>query len=228
MKGALNTYFETLNYYAPELLKSLQETGIMLGIAAVIGGIGGLFIGTAIFFVGKNRLKPHRVISAVLNFYVNVTRSFPFLLFVVALIPLTRFLLGSAFGPLAASFPLSLVSLAIFSRLVEQVLLDVPTEVFVLADSLGATSIKFIWKMLFVEARSGLILSFTSTMISLVSYSTVMGVVGGGGIGDFALRYGYQRYEYGIMYTAIVIMILFVFALQFLGTHLAVKLDKRK
>lgn len=118
--------------------------------------------------------------------------------------------------------------MSIFARLTEQVLLDVPEEVSFLAKSLGVSQWQYVWSFLLVEARSGLILSLTTTAVSMVSYSTVMGIVGGGGIGDFAIRYGYQRYEYGVMYFAIIIMILLVFILQGIGNQAARKLDKRK
>ena len=146
----------------------------------------------------------------------------------MVLIPVVRFLIGRAFGPVPASFPLSIVAIAIFARLVEQVLLDIPNEIRLLADSLGATTRQYIWHFLLVEGRSGLVLAFTTTIVSMTSYSTVMGIVGGGGIGDFAIRYGYQSYQYGIMYVAILIMVGFVFVVQMLGNQLAHQLDKRK
>ncbi len=136
--------------------------------------------------------------------------------------------LGKAFGPVPSSVPLSIVAIAIFARLVEQVLLDVPKEIGALANSLGTSRLQYVWYFLLVEARSGLVLAYTTTTVSMVSYSTVMGVIGGGGIGDFAVRVGYQRYEYGMMYVAIVIMIALVFILQIFGNFIAQTLDKRK
>ena len=164
----------------------------------------------------------------ILNLLITVIRSFPYLLFVVAMIPVTRFLLGSSFGPIPASIPLSIVSIVIYARLVEQVLLDVPEDVGLLARSLGVSTYQYVKEFLLVEARSGLILSLTTTIVSMVSYSTVMGIVGGGGIGDFAIRYGYQRYEYGVMYFSILVMIVAVFSIQLIGNGLAKKVDKRK
>lgn len=215
-------------YYLPEMLKALKETGIMLGISVLIGLIGGLMIGFSLYLHRADGIKPNKTISLLLNIYVNVARSFPFLLLVVAVIPVTRFIFNTAFGPVAASFPLSLVAIAIFGRLVEQVLLDVPKEVTELSNALGATDYQVVFYFLMKEARSGLILSLTSMVISLMSYSTVMGVVGGGGIGDFAIRFGYQRYEYEVMYTTIVVMILIVGSIQILGTYISKKIDKRK
>ncbi|MDT2850313.1 ABC transporter permease [Vagococcus carniphilus] len=217
-----------ITYYLPEMFKALKETGIMLGISVSLGLVGGLLIGIALYLYRPEGIKPNKSLMLFLNGYVNITRSFPFLLLVVAVIPLTRFIFNTAFGPVAASFPLSLVAIAIFGRLVEQVLLDVPKEVVELANALGATKRQFVCHFLLKESRSGLILSFTSMIISLMSYSTVMGVVGGGGIGDFAIRFGYQRYEYEIMYATIVIMIIIVGSIQLLGTYVIKKLDKRK
>lgn len=217
-----------ITYYLPEMFKALKETGIMLGISVSLGLVGGLLIGIALYLYRPEGIKPNKSLMLFLNGYVNITRSFPFLLLVVAVIPLTRFIFNTAFGPVAASFPLSLVAIAIFGRLVEQVLLDVPKEVIELANALGATKRQFVCHFLLKESRSGLILSFTSMIISLMSYSTVMGVVGGGGIGDFAIRFGYQRYEYEIMYATIVIMIIIVGSIQLLGTYVSKKLDKRK
>lgn len=222
------TFSETFIEYWPSLLIGLEETGIMMAISMVICLLIGLPLGLGLFLANP-KVKGNRPgLYWLLNFIVTVVRSFPYLLLVIALIPVTRSMLGKAFGPVPSSVPLSIVAVAIFARLVEQVLLDVPEEIYFLSNSLGTTQLQYIWHFLLVEARSGLVLAYTTTTVSMVSYSTVMGVVGGGGIGDFAVRVGYQRYEYGIMYVAIIIMIVLVFILQMLGNLLAQKLDKRK
>jgi D-methionine transport system permease protein len=200
------TISESILYYLPELLQSLKETAIMMGISMLAAIVLGLPLGVWLF-LSRSRGKKISFLYECLNLIVTIIRSFPFLLFVVALIPLTRMLLGSSFGPIPASFPLSIVAMSIFARFSQW---------------------QYVWSFLLVEARSGLILSLTTTAVSMVSYSTVMGIVGGGGIGDFAIRYGYQRYEYGVMYFAIIIMILLVFILQGIGNQAARKLDKRK
>lgn len=224
----MTTYLERLVYYQPEITKAVFETSYMLSISLIAALLFGLPLGTYLFLTGSSGVIKQPWLAICLNAYVNIVRSFPFLLFVIALIPLTRFLIGSSFGTYAASLPLSLVAVAIYGRLVEQVLLDVPHEVIELAQSLGASRYQLIIHFLFVEARSGLVLSLTSVLISMISYSTVMGVIGGGGIGDFAIRYGYQRYEFDIMYTTILAIILIVVLFQFLGTTIAKKIDKRK
>lgn len=224
----MNEYLTTVVYYLPEMLKSLKETGQMLTVSLVAGIIAGLPLGTALFLTSKSGPYPSPHWAFLFSGYINLVRSFPFLLFVIALAPLTRLLIGSAFGTLAASFPLSLVAIALYARLVEQVLLEVPPELIELAQSLGTSRRQLVFHFLYIEARSGLVLSLTSVLISLVSYSTIMGVIGGGGIGDFAIRYGYQRYETSIMYTTIVLMIIFVMVIQFLGSYVARKIDRRK
>lgn len=200
----------------------------MMSISMVICLLIGLPLGLSLFLTNPKMKGHHPWLYWLLNFLVTVVRSFPYLLFVIALIPVTRSVLGKAFGPVPSSLPLSIVAIAIFARLVEQVLLDVPKEIGALANSLGTSRLQYVWYFLLVEARSGLVLAYTTTTVSMVSYSTVMGVIGGGGIGDFAVRVGYQRYEYGMMYVAIVIMIALVFILQMFGNFIAQTLDKRK
>lgn len=221
------TIIESIQYYLPELMQAMEETLIMMSISIFAAVLIGLPLGILLFISRENN-NQGTILYQILNLLITVIRSFPYLLFVVAMIPVTRFLLGSSFGPIPASIPLSIVSIVVYARLVEQVLLDVPEDVVLLARSLGVSTYQYVKEFLLVEARSGLILSLTTTIVSMVSYSTVMGIVGGGGIGDFAIRYGYQRYEYGVMYFAILMMIVAVFSIQLIGNGLAKKVDKRK
>ena len=222
------SFMTSIQYYLPELLLALKETGIMMGIAMTSCLLIGLPLGIAMFDANPQIQRKRTIRYWLFNFIVTFVRSFPYLLFVITLIPLTRFLLGRAFGPYPASFSLSLIGIVIFARLVEQVLLDVPVAIRELANALGATKWQYIWHFLLVEARSGLVLGYTTAVVSLVSYSTVMGIIGGGGIGSFALIYGYQSYQYGIMGLAIAIMIFLVFIIQMIGNQVAYRLDKRK
>lgn len=222
------SFMTSIQYYLPELLLALKETGIMMGIAMTSCLLIGLPLGIAMFDANPQIQRKRTIRYWLFNFIVTFVRSFPYLLFVITLIPLTRFLLGRAFGPYPASFSLSLIGIVIFARLVEQVLLDVPVAIRELANALGATKWQYIWHFLLAEARSGLVLGYTTAVVSLVSYSTVMGIIGGGGIGSFALIYGYQRYQYGIMGLAIALIIFLVFIIQMIGNQVAYKLDKRK
>ncbi len=222
------SFMTSIQYYLPELILALKETGIMMGIAMTSCLLIGLPLGIAMFDANPQIQRKRTIRYWLFNFIVTFVRSFPYLLFVITLIPLTRFLLGRAFGPYPASFSLSLIGIVIFARLVEQVLLDVPVATRELANALGATKWQYIWHFLLAEARSGLVLGYTTAVVSLVSYSTVMGIIGGGGIGSFALIYGYQSYQYGIMGLAIALMIFLVFIIQMIGNQVAYKLDKRK
>lgn len=221
-------YLERLIDFLPKILESLQETSIMMALGSAAAIVLGLPIGTLLFLTAKGRPAENKFLYTVANVFVNIVRSFPFLLLVVAMQPAIRAFYGRATGdPVAASFPIMLIAIALYARFVEQSLLDLPKGVIEAADAMGASLPQLITKFLFVEARSSLVIGFTSAFVSFLSYSTIMGVVGGGGIGDFAIRYGYQRYETDIMYTAIVIIIVFVQLIQWLGFKLASKLDKR-
>lgn len=223
-----DVYMDRLSDFAPKIWESLQETSIMMGLGSAAAILLGLPLGTLLFLTAKGRPAENKLLFALANGVVNIVRSFPFLLLVVAMQPAIRSFYGRATGdPVAASFPIMLIAIALYARFVEQSLLDLPKGVIEAAQSMGASLSQLITKFLFVEARSSLVIGFTSAFVSFLSYSTIMGVVGGGGIGDFAIRYGYQRYETDIMYTAIVIIIVFVQVIQWLGFKLANKLDKR-
>ncbi|MGY5765370.1 methionine ABC transporter permease [Brachybacterium sp. DNPG3] len=213
--------------YRGEIVTAIVETGIMLGNSLIAAVLLGLPVGTLIYLTRPGGPYERPALRAALNAYVNVVRSVPFLLFVVAMIPFTRWLVGTSFGTTAASVPLAFVAVALYARFAEQTLLDVPEQTIELARSLGAGPVQLVLRFLYPEARSGLVLSLTTVTISMISYSTIMGVVGGGGVGDFAIRYGYQTYEYELMYTTIAIMVVCVMLVQGAGTLLARLLDHR-
>ncbi|MEE6134272.1 ABC transporter permease [Bacillus sp. 1780r2a1] len=218
---------EVLAQYETEIWQSIGETFVMVGVSIVAAVFIGLPVGTFLFLCRKGQLLENQLIFSTLNLLVNTIRSFPFLLLVVFLIPFTRFVLGTAIGTAAATIPLSIIAIAHYSRLVEQSLLDVPKGVIEAAISMGASIREIMFKFVYVEARSGLILGLTTSIISFISYSTIMGVVGGGGIGDFAIRYGYQQFKTDLMMYMIIIMIVLVQFVQFIGMTVARVLDKR-
>lgn len=225
-------FWERVQEYWPKLWESLGETSIMMGFASLAAILLGLPIGTLLFLTSQDQRLGQKtwgkILNQGLNLFVNIVRSFPFLLLVVAMQPLIRQIYGRATGdPVAASFPMMVIAIALYARFVEQSLIDIPKGVSEAAEAMGATTIQLVSKFLYVEARSSLIIGFTTAFVSFLSYSTIMGVVGGGGIGDFAIRYGYQRYETDIMYLAILIIIVFVQILQWAGLKLAKALDRR-
>src|SRR5690625_3976467 len=222
------TYLERLVEFWPAMMESLGETGIMMIFSVIAAILLGLPLGTFIFLTSEGKPLENNFWNQLLNGFVNIVRSFPFLLLVIVMQPLIRATYGRATGdPIAASFPMMVIAVALYARFVEQSLLDVPKEVVETADALGATIPQLVFKFLYVEARSSLIIGFTTAFVSFISYSTIMGAVGGGGIGDFAIRYGYHRYETDIMFTAIVIIIIFVQLIQWAGLKLAHRLDRK-
>ena len=223
----MNELLESLRDHRVEIITSIVETGYMIGNSMLFAIVVGLPMGTGLYLLRPGGPFPRPALHRALNVYVNVVRSVPFLLLVVALIPFTRWLVGTSFGTTAATVPLAFVAAALYARFSEQTLLDVPEQTVELARSLGASPLQLITRFLYSEARSGLVLSLTTVSISMVSYSTIMGVVGGGGVGDFAIRYGYQTYEYDLMYTVIVLMVIGVMLLQGAGSLLARVLDHR-
>jgi D-methionine transport system permease protein len=210
----------------PELWTALGQTLTMLGIglsaAVLIGGP----LGVLLFLVADGQSLQNRPASLLLGWFVNTVRSFPFIILLVALVPVTRIIAGTSIGPLAASVPLAFAAIPYFARMVEQALRDVP-RVIEAAHAMGASELQIVLRVLLVEARSALVLALTVLAISFLSYSAVAGVVGGGGIGDLAIRYGYYRFETDVMVATVVVLIVIVQTIQFTGNRIARRLDKR-
>ncbi|WP_227468219.1 methionine ABC transporter permease [Microbacterium sp. YJN-G] len=223
----MNWLTDLLSQYGEDMARSLVETGYMMLVSLLAAVLIGLPLGMTVYLTERGGIAENRVVNTIANLYINVVRSFPFLLLVVFLIPFTRMVMGTSFGTQAATLPLCFVAVAIYARLTEQILREIPPGIPLVARALGATVPEAVFRMLLPEARSGLVYALTSASISLLSYSTVLGVVGGGGIGDFAMRYGYQVYNDSLMYLTIVIIIVCVLAIQAIGHRTSVRLDHR-
>lgn len=211
-----------------ELLIALKDTFIMISIPTVFAIIFGTLIGSILFLTEKGAIYENKGINNILNIFINIIRSFPFLIFVIVLLPLTRYIFNTGFGLMPATFPLCFVSVALYSRFVEQSFYDVNPEIIELAISLKASPFQLIYNFMLVEARSSLVLGLTSCIISLFSYSSVMGIVGGGGIGDYAMRYGYYEYNYVLVYKVVSIILIIVIFIQKIGEYISKKLDKKR
>ena len=211
----------------PELWTATGQTFLMLAIglsaAIVIGGP----LGVLLFLLGPGQSLENRPAFVTLNWLVNTVRSFPFIILLVALVPFTRVIAGTSIGPLAAAVPLSFAAIPYFARLVDQCLREVPRGVIEAAHAMGASELQIVWRVLVREARSGLILALTVLAVSFLSYSAIAGVVGGGGIGDLAIRYGYYRFQTDVMVLTVALLVVLVQIIQFVGNHLARRLDKR-
>jgi len=211
----------------PDLWLALGQTALMLLVSLAAALLLGGPLGVLVLLTDRGQLLQRPWLFALLNGFINVVRSFPFVILIVALVPLTRWLIGSSIGPLAAAVPLSFAAIPYFARLVEQSLREVPRGVVEAAEAMGASVPQIVFRVLLVEARSGLVLGLTVMAVSLLSYTAVAGVVGGGGIGDLAIRYGYYRFQTDVMLLTVAILVVIVQAIQFSGNRIAARLDKR-
>lgn len=218
---------DLLAEHGEDIAEALAETGYMMLVSLAAAVLIGLPLGMMVFLTQRGGIADNRPIWTIANMYINIIRSFPFLLLVVFLIPFTRAVTGTSFGTQASTLPLCFVAVAIYARLVEQILREIPPGISRVAVSMGATLPQSVFRVLLPEARSGLVYALTSAAISLLSYSTVLGVVGGGGIGDFAMRYGYQEYNDALMYITIAIIVVCVLVIQAVGHRASEKLDHR-
>ncbi|ERJ12711.1 methionine ABC transporter permease [Haloplasma contractile] len=223
----MNKYIETFKLFKSDILNALFETLNMLFTAMIVTLIVGILIGFILFITRPGGLYKNKIIYFISSGLINITRSIPYILFIIVIIPFNRLILGTGFGVNASKIPLSLIGIAIFARFTEQALLDVNKSTYETAYALGANTRQYFTHFLLKEARSGLILSFAHTSISLLAYSTVMGIIGGGGLGYLAMSEGYYNFNYPLMWIIIIIMILIVQIIQTTGNIIAKKIDKR-
>lgn len=217
----------TISGMKGEIVQALGETFLMVGLSTTFAVVFGTLLGVLLFVSAPGQLYANRLLHTVLDNIVNLMRAFPFVILMIALIPVTRAIVGSTIGPVAASLVLSVSGLFYFARLVEQNLREVPRGVIEAATSMGAKPLTIIRKVLLNEARAGMVSSITVLAIGLLSYSAAAGMIGGGGLGDLAIRYGYYRYQTEVIIFIVAILVLLVIIMQSLGNWIARKLDKR-
>ena len=192
-----------------------------------MGYVLGLPMGIALVITAPKGLRPNKIIYKVLDVVVNVVRSFPFLILLIVIQPLTRIIVGKSYGPTATIVPLTLSAAPFIARMVESSLLEVDHGVMEAAQSMGANLWTIIWKVMIGEAKTSLIVNVTIALGTILGYSAMAGIVGGGGLGDIAIRYGYYRYDSSIMWVTVVLLIVLVQLMQYVGMKLSKKLDKR-
>lgn len=192
-----------------------------------MGYVLGLPMGIALVITAPKGLRPNKIIYKVLDVVVNVVRSFPFLILLIVIQPLTRIIVGKSYGPTATIVPLTLSAAPFIARMVESSLLEVDHGVIEAAQSMGANLWIIIWKVMIGEAKTSLIVNVTIALGTILGYSAMAGIVGGGGLGDIAIRYGYYRYDSSIMWVTVVLLIVLVQLMQYVGMKLSKKLDKR-
>lgn len=196
-------------------------------MSTLFGYILGLPMGIILVVTAPKGLRPNQVVYRILDVIVNITRSIPFLILMILIMPFTRILVGKTYGTTATIVPLALAAAPFIARMVESSLLEVDHGVIEAAQSMGASLWTIIWKVLLAEARTSLIVGATIALGTILGYSAMAGTIGGGGLGDIAMRYGYYRYQADIMIIAVVLLVLLVQNLQVVGMILSKKLDRR-
>jgi D-methionine transport system permease protein len=216
-------YAELLANLKTAFIETFQMCGISIGLSILLGIPLGIFI----FITGKGLFWENKVLNFIGGILINMVRSTPFVILLVLLIPFTQIVVGSTIGPLAASVPLSIAAVAFYARLVENSLCEVEKGVIEASISTGASNWLIIKEVLLPEALPGLLRGLTVTAISLVGYSAMAGIVGGGGVGDLAIRFGYYRYQTDVMIITVVLLIVLVQIIQSFGDYAAKKTDKK-
>ena len=209
------------------LTKALGETVYMVAVSMAIASLIGIPLGVLLYTTDKGQVLENLPLNHAIGSVVNAVRSIPFIILMVAIIPFTRLIVGSAIGTTAAIVPLVIASIPFIGRQVETSLKEVPAGLVEAALSMGATPAQIITKVLLPEAMPGIVSQLTTVIIALVGESAMAGAIGGGGLGDLAIRYGYQRFRPEIMLATVVVLIILVQLVQLLGNVLAKKLNKR-
>ena len=210
------------------LLEGIRDTLYMTLASTLFGYIIGLPMGIVLTVTDKDGIRPNAAVYKVLDVISNLLRSIPFIILLIVLIPFTRFVVGRSYGSTATIVPLTIAAAPYIARMVESSLKEVDAGVIEAARSMGASDFQIVTKVMLVEARTSLIVGATISLGTILGYSAMAGTVGGGGLGDIAIRYGYHRYQADIMIVTVVLLVVLVQLFQTIGMKLSVRLDKRK
>jgi D-methionine transport system permease protein len=210
------------------LLTGTVDTLLMVGVSAILAFLIGLPMAVILVNTSEHGIYPSKPINQALGWVVNITRSVPFLILMVALIPLTRFIVGTSYGVWAAVVSLTLAATPFFARIAEVSLREVDQGLIEAAQAIGCNRKQIIWHVLLPEALPGIVAGFTVTIVTMINSSAIAGAIGAGGLGDIAYRYGYQRFDMQMMLAVIVVLVILVMLVQATGDALAQQLDKRK
>ena len=220
--------FENFSEMMLELFAtSLWETIVMVGISGVVGGLIGIPLGVFLRLTDRGGVLENSPLNKTVGWLVNAVRSTPFIILLVAIIPFTRWVTGTSIGTWAAVVPLTLAVAPFIARLVETALREVDNGLVEAAQSMGASTWQIVWKVLLPEALPGIVAGLTISLVSLTGYSAMAGAVGGGGLGDLGIRYGYQRFLPDVMLAVVVILIVFVQLIQSFGDWLVRRISHR-
>ncbi|WP_271986168.1 methionine ABC transporter permease [Pseudoclavibacter terrae] len=211
----------------PKLFEETGATLYMVAMSLIFGGVGGLVVGLLLYLTRRGNLYEQRVVSAIINIVVNFFRPIPFIIFIAAVQPVSRMIVGVGIGPEAAIVAMSIAATFGISRLVEQNLLTVSPGVVEAARSAGAGRFQIVWSVIVPEALGPLILGYTFAVVALVDMSAIAGAIGAGGLGDFAIQYGYRQFNPAVTWAAVIVIVVIVQGLQFLGNWAARKTLRR-
>jgi len=209
------------------ILPSIQETLYMVSVSTLLAVLMGTPLGIALVVTQKDHIMENKIIHNIISYIVNIGRSFPFLILMISIIPFTRTLVGSSIGTTAAIVPLTIATIPFFARIIENALLEVDKGVIEASQAMGATNMQIIYKVLLPESMPAIILGITITIVNVIGYSAMAGTVGGGGLGDLAIRYGYHSFDKEIMIWTVIILIIIVQSIQISGSILSKKIDRR-
>lgn len=222
------TIDETVKILRSEFLLAIWETFYVTIISTLFAIIIGLPLGVLLVTGDKNGIRPlPRGLMAFLNAVINILRSVPFLILMIVVMPLTRLIVGTTVGTVASIVPLVIAAFPFIARLVEGSLREVNPNVIEAAQSMGASPFQITWKVMIPESVPSLVNNFTVAITTILGYTAMSGIIGGGGLGKIAINYGYYRYKYLVMIAAVILLVVMVIVFQEIGTKLAVKLDKR-
>uniref|UniRef100_UPI0038B6C359 methionine ABC transporter permease n=1 Tax=Cellulosilyticum ruminicola TaxID=425254 RepID=UPI0038B6C359 len=216
-----------MNELVEALWSATKETSLMVSISMLIAIVVGTFLGLVLYITASPLLYPNKAINAVSGLIINVIRSIPFIILLVLLYPLTNLILGTTIGATAVTVPLTVAAIAFLARLVEGAFSEIDKGVIEASLAMGASLKDIVVDVLLVEALPGIIRAITVTLISIIGYSSMAGTVGGGGIGDLAIRYGYQRYQTDVLIITVVILVVVVQLIQVIGEKAAVSVTKK-
>ena len=216
-----------MSEYIPMILKGTVDTLYMTIVSTLFGYILGLPWGIGLAVTDKEGIRPNKVVYRILDVAANILRSIPFLILLILVIPLTRVIVGKSYGTTATIVPLVISAAPFIARMVESSLKEVDHGVIEAAQSMGATNLQIVWKVMLGEARVSLIVGVTIAIGTILGYSAMAGTVGGGGLGDIAIRYGYYRYQLDIMVVTVILLVVLEQIFQFVGMLISDKLDKR-
>jgi len=209
------------------LLIATWQTLYITFISTFLAYLLGVPLGIWVVVTAPNSIAPNRTVNEILGGIINIGRSIPFIILLVAVLPFTRWIVGTTIGPTATIVPLTIAATPFVARIIEQSLVEVDSGLIEMGQAMGATSWQIIFKVLLPESLPSIIRGVSITIINLIGYSAMAGAVGGGGLGDLAIRYGYYRYQSDVMIVTIILLVIIVELIQLIGNYSAKRIDKR-